>query len=173
MDPRSAYGLGKKTAEHICALYASQFGLHLTIARCFAFVGPYLPLDIHYAIGNFIHDGLNKRSITIRGNGTPYRSYLYAADLVIWLWTILLWGTSLRPYNVVSDDDLTIEQVARQVSEHFEPSPALKILGARVDDEPPARYVPSIMRARRELGLEAWIPLHEAISRTINYYRGQ
>jgi dTDP-glucose 4,6-dehydratase len=168
--PQSAYGEGKRLAEHLCALYADP-ALEIKIARCFAFVGPYLPLDAHFAIGNFILDGLNNRPIIIRGDGTPYRSYLYAADLAIWLWTILLCGESLRPYNVGSDNDMPLEQVARVVSEQFEPAPEVKILGERVQGKPPERYVPSITRARHELGLEAWVPVNEGIARTILFER--
>ena len=170
LDPQSAYAEGKRLAEHLCALYADAVP-EIKIARCFAFVGPYLPLDAHFAIGNFILDGLNDRPIIIRGDGTPYRSYLYAADLAIWLWTILLRGESLRPYNVGSDNDMPLEQVARLVSEQFKPAPEVKILGERVQGKPPERYVPSIMRARHELGLEAWVPVEDGIARTIRYHK--
>jgi len=169
-DPKSAYGLGKRTAEHLCTLYAKQYGVHTTIARCFAFVGPYLPLDIHFAIGNFILDGLNNRPIIIKGDGTPYRSYLYAADLAIWLWTILLCGKTCRPYNVGSDDDMQIEQFAHLVAEQFNPQIEVKVLGARTQGKAPERYVPSVTRSRRELGLEAWIPVQQGIARTILFH---
>jgi dTDP-glucose 4,6-dehydratase len=168
-DPRSAYGISKRTAEHLCTLYAKQYGLHSTIARCFAFVGPYLPLDIHFAVGNFILDGLNNRPIVIKGDGTPYRSYLYAADLAIWLWTILLRGESCRPYNVGSDDAMQIVQVAHAVAEKFSPRIEVKILGTPIPGNVAERYVPSITRSRHELGLEAWIPIRESISRTIQF----
>jgi len=173
LDPKSAYGIGKRNAEHLCSLYAKQHGLHTTIARGFAFVGPYLPLNIHFAIGNFILDGLNNRPIIIKGDGTPYRSYLYAADLTIWLWTILLRGESCRPYNIGSDDAKSIEEVALLVAEQFTPEVEVKVLSRRKQDKAPKRYVPSISRSRHELGLEAWVSIQDGIARTIQFNRGK
>jgi dTDP-glucose 4,6-dehydratase len=129
-------------------------------------------LDVHFAIGNFIRDGLNGGSLIIQGDGTPYRSYLYAADLAIWLWTILLRGESCRPYNVGSDEAFTIEEVARLVGEQFKSRIEVTILGAHDPAKAPERYIPSIARARAELGLNVWLPLREAIAHTIHFHKG-
>lgn len=166
LDPRSAYGEGKRLAEHLCALYARESKLEPKIARCFAFVGPYLPLDIHYAIGNFIRDGLRGGPIVVRGDGTPHRSYLYAADLAIWLWTILFRGQSCRPYNVGSDLAISIAEVGRMVRDAV--APASRVL---IKTEPRIgrlreSYVPWVRRAKEELNLEEWIPLRDAIRLT-------
>jgi nucleoside-diphosphate-sugar epimerase len=165
-DPRAAYGEGKRVAELLCASYAKLFGIQTKIARCFAFVGPYLPLDIHFAIGNFIRDGLRGGPIEVKGDGTPYRSYLYSADLTIWLWTILFRGQTARPYNVGSAQDLTIAQLADRVSHAFEPPIAVRIAQAPQPGRLPERYVPDIKRAEQELGLCQWIDLDEAVRRT-------
>jgi len=169
LDPKSAYGQGKRQAEHLCALYAKNSVLEVKIARCFAFVGPYLPLDIHFAIGNFIRDGLNGGPIIVKGDGTPRRSYLYAADLAIWLWTILLKGQSLRPYNVGSEKGVSIEELAGKVALSISPDIKKEILGKKEINPLVERYIPSTQRAISELKLQQIINLDEAINRTIRF----
>ncbi|MDQ2872261.1 MAG: NAD-dependent epimerase/dehydratase family protein, partial [Candidatus Eremiobacteraeota bacterium] len=102
-DRRSTYGQAKRLAEQLMTIYAAENGLGTVIARAFAFVGPGLPLDAHFAIGNFIRDAVRGRTIVVRGDGTPMRSYLYSGDLAAWLVKLLVDGTSGEAYNVGSD----------------------------------------------------------------------
>lgn len=182
MDPNSAYGEGKRVGELLCSMAHKEHGLETTIARCFAFVGPHLPLDAHFAIGNFIRDAVKGGAITVK-DGTPYRSYLYAADLAIWLWTILFKGEACHPYNVGSDKEITIADLAHTV--------ASALCGAVQVDSPPYpltpstallpnstlhfnpttnRYVPDVVRSR-ELGLIPHYGVTQAIQRTARWIR--
>lgn len=167
---RAVYAEGKRAAEMLCAAHYQQYGLESCIARCFAFVGPYLPLDIHFAVGNFIRDGMAGKPIRITGDGSPYRSYLYAADLAIWLWTILLRGRPLRPYNVGSAVALTIDELAHVVADTFAPAVAIEKSRIPAPGVPAERYVPSVERAETELGLRSTVALVDAIRRTVAWH---
>lgn len=169
-DPRSAYGEGKRAAELLCAIYSRQYAIDCAIARPFAFTGPYLPLDVHFAIGNFINDGLQSRPIEIRGDGTPYRSYLYAADLAIWLWTILVRGRSCRPYNVGSEQAISIAGLASEVRQALGSHQPIHIAVRPRPGAALEQYVPDTARAREELGLLAQVSLKDAIARTAQWH---
>ena len=167
----SVYGEAKRAAEMLCALNAGPT-LHPVIARLFAFIGPYLPLDANFAAGNFVQDALTGGPIRIAGDGTPYRSYLYASDLALWLWTLLVDGQSARPYNVGSAEPVSIRELAERISRA---AGGLRIEVARepVPDAAPERYVPSVRRAEEELGLRVAVSLDDAIQRTLAWHRGR
>jgi nucleoside-diphosphate-sugar epimerase len=165
LDPVNAYAEGKRSAEMLCSLAASP-RFATAIARCFAFVGPYMKLEAHFAIGNFIADRLHDRPIRVHGDGSPVRSYLYASDLMVWLWTILFQGQSCRAYNVGSEEALNIAALAREVAAALPPEVDVNIPSTATPGASVQRYVPCTARAREELGLRAEVPLREAICRT-------
>ena len=163
---RSAYGEAKRASEFLCAAFQAEHGLATMIARGFAFIGPYLPLDQASAIGNFIADAMRGGPIRVKGDGTPWRSYLYGADLAAWLWTILLRGSPGRPYNVGSESAFSVAQVAQIVADEVNPGAEIVIAARPGVGQPAERYVPSTHRANAELGLTPWIDLREGVRRT-------
>ena len=114
--------------------------------------------------------------IQVNGDGRPYRSYLYAADLAIWLWTILFKGEPCRPCNVGSDEAISIAVLARSVVEAIAPAVQISIASSPQPLNPstpqplPARYVPDTTRAQRELNLHAWTGLRDAIQKTARWH---
>lgn len=173
LDPRSAYAEGKRAAELLSTMWRAELAGRATMsARAFAFVAPYLPLDVHFAIGNFIRDALGVGPIRILGDGTPYRSYMYGTDLAVWLWTILVRGQGGAAYNVGSEDGRPLREVAERVAlatgreVHVATTPTAERLAS------PERYVPDTALARQELGLTLRVNLDDAIQRTVAFHRG-
>jgi nucleoside-diphosphate-sugar epimerase len=173
LDPNSVYAEGKRAAELMCALYQKTTGVECAIARCWAFCGPHLPLDAHFAIGNFIGNVLRREPILIQGDGTPRRSYLYGADLAIWLWTMLFRAPSLTPIHVGSGEDVSIFELAQTVAQILDPDAIIRVAGSAIPGIAPSRYVPSVSRAKQLLGLEQIVSLEESIRRTAAWYGAQ
>jgi dTDP-glucose 4,6-dehydratase len=168
---QSSYDEAKRMAEHLCIAYAHGSPLQPVIARCFAFVGPHLPLDQHFAIGNFIGAALANKPIHIKGDGTPRRSWLYMADLAIWLWTLLTQAPANRAYNVGSDAGMTIAEAAHLTAATLNPTIPIQIDGTPNPAAPLNSYVPDITRAQTELNLTVTIPLEEALRRTAAWHK--
>jgi nucleoside-diphosphate-sugar epimerase len=176
LDPASVYAEGKRASELMCALYqksarAKGAEFEAKIARCWAFCGPHLPLDAHFAIGNFIADALAGRAIQIGGDGTPRRSYLYAGDLAVWLWTILFRAPALTPINVGSAEDMSIRELAQSVADTLAPGIEVQVAKQPVAGAAPARYVPRVERAEELLGLRQSVALVEQIRRTAEWHK--
>lgn len=167
-NPRNAYAESKRLAEVMCAIAADKYGLSIRIARCFAFVGPYLPLDQHFAIGNFIGNALRGEDIRIRGDGRAVRSYLYAADLAIALWTLLFKGRAGETCNIGSPEPVSIGELAHAVVRAVAPSLRVEIAGAVVPGID--YYVPDTARYDQCHGAQVRIGLLEAIRRTYAFH---
>lgn len=162
-NPITAYGKGKLLAEQLLV----KSGIPTLIARCFAFTGPHLNRKIHYAIGNFIQNCLDGKPIVINGDGTPRRSYLYADDLVEWLFALLERGLANRPYNIGSPIGLSIRELAEEVRKTLKCSNEIIVRGNRNDDSPISAYVPIVNRAMDELGVTVNTTLQDAILKSV------
>jgi nucleoside-diphosphate-sugar epimerase len=173
LHPGASYGLAKRMAEHLCVLYYRHHCVEATIARAFAFVGPHLPLDQNFAIGNFLRDALEGRPIEVLGDGTTVRSYLYAADLAVWLWTILFRGNPGTAYNVGSESGIAISDVANLIAKRFHPARSVSFRQEQVTTRPPDRYVPATFKGRTQFGLTAYTDLEVALDLTVRWSQNQ
>lgn len=166
----AAYAQGKRVAELMCCIENAKGPLAITIARCFAMVGPYLPLDKHFAIGNFIAAGMQKLPITIEGDGSPVRSYLYMADVSVYLWSLLLNGKDGVAYNVGSDVPISIIDLANLVKLTLGSDAEIFVKNEKPHGEHANIYYPETLRIRNELNLSPGIDLREAILKTAKWH---
>lgn len=168
-DPASVYGEGKRMSEVLCAVYHKQFNLPVKIARCYAFIGPFLPLDTHFAAGNFINNILKGEDIIINGDGTPFRSYMYSADLVVWLWTILFNGEDNNPYNVGSNHSISIDDLAKLIAKDNNLKRTNIVIRTPMSNRPVLRYVPNVDKALNGLNLKIYTDIESCIKKTIEF----
>jgi dTDP-glucose 4,6-dehydratase len=171
-DPAQRFGAAKRRAEQRGEAAVVR-GVGFVSARVFAVVGPRLPLDGQFALGNFLGDALAGRPVHISGDGTPIRSWMHASDMTAWCWTLLTRGRAGTAYNVGSEQSLSLADAAGRVAAlTVPPLPVIR------DREPqpgvaPGRYVPSTRRAREEFGLDAWISFDDALGRTWEWLQAE
>lgn len=161
----SVLGEAKRMSEMLTNIYSHKFEIETKIARCFSFVGPFMPLNIHYAIGNFIADVTRGESISIKGDGSQYRSYMYVSDLIIWLLNILFKGKNNEIYNVGSEEYVTIYELAQKVSKLSSYESRI-VINSQNKKTKKDIYVPSTKKIRKELSLIQEINLENAIKKT-------
>jgi len=163
-DTKISYAYAKRDAEHAIIGLGKQ-GLNVSIARCFSFVGKYLPRDQHFAIGNFLADGVAGRAIQVKADKKVYRSYMYADDLVVWLLTIAVSSNINCPiYNVGSDEPIEIQELAKIVSNTF----GVSIRSMKIKNHHLDKYVPSAVKAKSELGLSFDSDIQQVIHKTLS-----
>jgi nucleoside-diphosphate-sugar epimerase len=165
LNVASTYNIGKLLSESICC--SGFWSYKIKIARCFAFVGPFLPFNIHFAIGNFIQNAILGQKIIIKGDGSPIRSFMYATDLVNWLITILISGNNLTSYDVGSDQGISIYELAKLVNSITGNKSGIEILG-KVNTSHDI-YLPDITKALAELNLSIHTYLELAIQKTVDW----
>jgi nucleoside-diphosphate-sugar epimerase len=168
-SPRAGYAEAKRYAESLCALYADQYHLPITIARPFTFIGPYQDLDAGFAVTDFIRDGLRGQSLQIQGDGATMRSYCAAPDLARMLFGVLFDGQPGRPYNIGSDEPISIRELAQRVVRALDAPVTVHIARQAPPDRLPDRYVPDITRITTELGLRPRVPLDDALRQFVEW----
>ena len=171
LNTENVYGIAKRIAENLCAIYQKRHGLSTVIARCFTFVGRDLPLDAHFAVGNFMRNALAGNDILVQGDGTPIRSYMDQEDMAHWLLTLLVRGRAGHAYNVGSDEAISIGTLAYTIRDLIAPSVSIKFMHASMFNTHRNIYIPSIQKAKEELRLELFKSLPEAIKNTIIYLK--
>lgn len=173
LNEPAVYGLTKRFTETYATALGSVNAIRTVIARCFAFAGPHMPLAGPQALGNFILDSLDGKDIVIKGDGTALRSYMYGADLAVWLLALLVRGRHGVPYNVGSDEVVSIKEAANAVAGTSEGDIGVKVLGRPAPGNAPSVYVPDISRCREELCLNCEYSLKTILSKTIPWFRSR
>jgi len=162
-NSKNIYSNSKLKSEKIFQKLG-KLGINVSIARCFAFVGKHLPRNKSYAVGNFIDNIIKNKIIKINSSHDVVRSYMYADDLVRWLFKIVFSANDKCPiYNVGSDLEISIFKLADFLSKKYNVSLIFK----NIDDNFIDRYVPNINKAKNKLQLSNKYDNLAAVIKTI------
>lgn len=168
-DIENTYSISKRFAEHLCFLYSNKFNFPVSIARCFSFIGEDLPLNAHFAIGNFIRNVIRNENIIIKGNGLPYRSYMDQRDLSNWLIKILQTDRGNNIYNIGSDEKISIKDLAYLINGLSENKVKIIVQNKEIVGQSSSRnyYIPNINKISKNLNLNLNFTLEDSIKYTI------
>jgi UDP-glucose 4-epimerase len=174
-EPLCLHAIHKQTAEEYVRLYARLYGVRSAIARITNPFGPGQPTGrtAYGVINRLIHLAIGDQPLTLYGDGTQQRDYIFVDDAVE---ALLLLGVDEtcdgRAYNVGSGSGTRMLDVARMIVEAAG--------GGRIEHVPwpslaeqieTGDFVADISRIRKELGWQPTVSLHEGIERTIAHDR--
>jgi dTDP-glucose 4,6-dehydratase len=162
------YGLGKISSEYLGFQWAERDNFNFKVARLFSFSGAFLPLNGNYVIGNFINNVINNEPLLIKNPGKVYRSFLYGAEMALWLWKILVEGNNTI-YNVGSDKEVTTIELASLISDLSSGREKIIIMTENIQNN--ESYVPNIEKIKKELFVDINYSLNDSISKMINWYK--
>lgn len=168
--PFDAYAAGKRIAERLVSTMSSNFGGSATISRVFGLIGPALPLDGRFAVGNFIRDALRGEPIRVLGDGRAVRSYLHAIDLAAWIWKMAITGAPGTVMNVGSGQAISIGDLAHRVRDLL--APTAPVLIQALPGVGTTRFVPNIDCAWDLFGLRPLHSIEDGILGTARHYHG-
>jgi dTDP-glucose 4,6-dehydratase len=165
---RGVYDEAKRFAEALTMAYHRAHGIDTKIARIFNTYGPRMRLDDGRVLPQFMTQALRGEEITVFGDGSQTRSFIYVDDLVEGI-SRLLESDEHLPTNIGSPDEVTILEFAREI---------LRLTGSRsrivtqpLPEDDPLRRRPDITKAKKLLGWEPKVPRAEGLKTTLDYFR--
>jgi UDP-glucuronate decarboxylase len=169
--PRACYDEGKRCAETLFFDYHRQHGTRVKIARIFNTYGPRMHPNDGRVVSNFIVSSLQKKPVTLFGNGEQTRSFCYVDDLIDGLIRLMDSADDVTgPINLGNPHEVTVRELAERVAALTGSSLPFDFQPLPTDD--PARRCPDISKAKQLLDWQPTVPLDEGLRRTIEYFRG-
>jgi UDP-glucuronate decarboxylase len=168
---RSCYDEGKRCAETLFFDYHRQLGLAIKVARIFNTYGPRMHPNDGRVVSNFIVHALERKPITLYGDGSQTRSFCYVDDMVDGLIRLMNSPDDVTgPINIGNPAEIAVKSLAEIIIAKTGTNVALERRELPLDD--PKQRQPDITRAREMLGWEPRVPLDQGLDQTIDYFRG-
>ena len=168
IGPRACYDETKRFAEAYVSSAVRVKKLNAGIVRIFNTYGPRMRPDDGRVVPELCMQAIQKKPLTIHGDGKQTRSFCYVSDLVEGI--IKLFESSIHdPVNLGNPEERTILEFAQMINKITKGNHPIQHQGARVDD--PKKRCPDISKAKAKL---SWIPqvsLERGLEMTLEYFR--
>ena len=174
MDLASCYLESKRMGENMCVAWMHQYGVPVKIVRPAITYGPGLRLDDGRSFADFIANIVNYQDIEIFSDGKALRNFCYLADATLGFFTVMLKGKAGEAYNIASDHEISIIDLAKVLVEKVFPERKLKVI-MKTDTSKNylrinfSRTAVDITKAKA-LGWKLSFPLEEGFRRTVESY---
>lgn len=169
-NPISSYGVQKITIEKLLYLYSCMYGLDYRIVRLANPYGPYQrPNGILGAITTFTYKAINKKEITVFGDGSIIRDFIYIDDAVRAILKIADGKNEFRTFNVGCGYGTSIKKVLDTIQKVLDIEPKIKYKQGRKVDVP-VNYL-DITRYEKCYGSLNPTDLSVGIRRTAEYLK--
>ena len=172
VDPngeRSVYDEAKRFAEALTMAYHRFHGVETRIVRIFNTYGPRMDLNDGRVVPNFLKQAIDKKPLTVYGDGLQTRSFCYVSDLIEGIYRLLM-SDECNPVNIGNPTENTVMELAEEIN-RITGNPAGIIVKKELRlGHDPQRRRPDITRAKTILGWEPKVSLAEGIKNTIPYF---
>lgn len=104
MEVRTCYPESKRMCENLCVSYASEYGVPAKVVRLTQTFGQGVQYNDGRVFAEFARCVIENRNIVLKTKGETKRNYLYTADSVTAILTVLLDGEKANAYNAANED---------------------------------------------------------------------
>lgn len=176
--PRACYDESKRFGETICSLFAEQYGLPIRIVRPFNIYGPGMRLNDKRLPPDFAKNVMDNQDLIIYSDGTPTRTFTYVADSIAGDLKVLL-HHSFDYFNIGSESpEVTVLQLAQEfICAAKDVTGYTGTVSYQISEDKhyltdnPNRRCPDLTKARKLLGYDPTITLHDGIRRFLRFYQ--
>ena len=124
-DIRSCYGESKRMGENMCVCYSHQYGINVNMLRLSHIYGWGFDLDDGRVIPDFVSNIIKNEDIVLNSDGSAKRSFCYITDMILALFYVLFYGEDKNAYNIASETETSIIELAKMMVE-FSPNSTVK-----------------------------------------------
>src|SRR5437016_5871628 len=172
IGPRAVYDEAKRFAEAMTMAYRRYHNVDTRIIRIFNTYGPRMRANDGRVVSNFIVQALEKRPLTIYGDGSQTRSFCFVSDLINGITALLSAPPSeemAKPFNIGNPEERTVRDLALKILALTESPSPIETLELPVDD--PHVRCPDIARASKVLAWRPEVGIDRGLRSTIEYFR--